>query len=65
MKFNIQLFIDVSFIIIASVHKTLSMTSRKEPEYITMSMLKQVVDTQEKAFKSAIKITDQRCQIRS
>ena len=30
------------------------MTSRKEPEYITMSVLKQVMDTQEKAFKSAI-----------
>ena len=32
------------------------MTSIKEPEYITMSVLKQVMDTQEKAFKSAIKI---------
>ena len=32
------------------------MTSRKEPEYITMSVLKQVMDTQEKAFKSAITI---------
>ena len=33
------------------------MTSRKEPEYITMSVLKQVIDTQEKVFnKSAIKI---------
>ena len=32
------------------------MTSRKDPEYITMSVLKQVMDTQEKAFKSAIKI---------
>ena len=32
------------------------MTSRKEPEYITMSVLKQVMDTQEEAFKSAIKI---------
>ena len=32
------------------------MTSRTEPEYITMSVLEQVMDTQEKAFKSAIKI---------
>ena len=32
------------------------MTSIKEPEYITMSVLKQVMDTQDKAFKSAIKI---------
>ena len=32
------------------------MTSSKEPEYITMSVLKQVMDTQKKAFKSAIKI---------
>ena len=31
------------------------MTSRKEPEYI-MSVLKQVMDTQEKAFKPAIKV---------
>ena len=32
------------------------MTSRKDPEYVTMSVLKQVMDTQEKASKSAIKI---------